>query len=284
MGKLNIQYTSDLHIDNYPSGTPFESFVTPVAPVLVIAGDICSVWKSMYVFFLEWCSKHWSHVIVVTGNHEYFCDPSIQKTIDQTDVEARRICSLFPNVHFLQSGESYVVPETSLRFVGATLWTAIEPSVWEDIRSKKGDFVHTYSQGMRKTHPSDICAIHALHKAHLRSAIAPQRMNETLIVVTHHMPSQQLLDKSFRNHRLRSCYASNDDDLFAPNIRVWICGHSHRALQWQSPGPLCVMNARGYNQADERERTEGVYNPVAMVSVEIESRERVRFQNGFGKN
>lgn len=267
---IKIQYSSDLHINDYPKGTPFESFITPIAPILVIAGDICSVWNPLYAHFVSWCSRHWSIVIIVLGNHEYFSDG---QTMNQSELEATRICAMFHNVKLLQSGASYVVPGTTLRFVGATLWSAVEPTIWEAVAAKKGDYRKTYTQtqfGIRNTQPSDICALHALHKARLSSAIAPHAKNETLIVITHHMPTLNLLEESYRHDTWRSCYASADDELFKQNVKVWICGHSHRAIRWQSPsGPVCVMNARGYNSTNELYRTQGVYNPQAYFVVNI---------------
>ena len=129
----------------------------------------------------------------------------------------------------------------------------------------QGGFLATYTRG-RNPSPSDICALHALHKARLGSAIATAA-NESLVVVTHHLPTRRLLDPQYHNHRWRSCYASNDDELLAPAIRVWICGHSHRSTRWQPSvdGPLCVINARGYNTEKEQELSR--YNPEAVVWV-----------------
>ena len=265
---LEVQYTSDLHINDFPKGTPFESFVTPVAPILVIAGDICSVWNPIYSFFLRWCSRNWHTVIFVTGNHEYYSEPERPKTFLQTEYEIHRIVHDLPNVHYLQSGSSFHI--AGIHFVGATLWSAIDPEIWREIETKKGDYLATYMNaafGIRNTHPSDICALHALHKAYLRSAIVERNEVEMLVVVTHHMPTLRLLEEHYKTDKLKSCYASPDDDLlYGPN--VWICGHSHRATQLRIPnGPLIVMNSRGYNRHAELTRTLDIYNPTAKVAL-----------------
>jgi hypothetical protein len=267
---VQIQYASDLHITDWPKGTAFESFLTPVAPILVLAGDICSAWDPLYKSFLAWCSRHWHLVIFITGNHEYYPPEGFLYTLDQTDTYIRSIA--LPNTIFLQAGQSYIVPGTRLRFVGATLWSAIDPVIWDEAAEKKGDFKRTYvdtPMGVRNTHPSDTTALHALHKAYLTSAISPLQ-KETLVVVTHHMPTLNLLEPRFRGERWHSCYTSADDELLAPNVKVWICGHSHRATQWRSPsGTLCLMNARGYNKPTEQERAEDIYHPQSVVDVRI---------------
>ena len=273
---VRIQYASDLHINDWPKGTPFESFITPVAPILVLAGDICSAWDPLYTHFMKWCSRNWYLVIFIAGNHEYFCEPGQERTILQTEYELIRIGCMFPNTKYLQSGSSYIIPGTTIRFIGSTLWSDINPEIWNDIYMKKGDYKATYMEhfpyGMRHTHPSDICALHAFHRSYLYAAFAPLHPSETLVVVTHHMPSKLLLEQKYRNERLHSCYASDDDDLFVKNISLWICGHSHRATRMKHPyGPYIVMNARGYNRSGEIERTIDKYNPRATVELRLKN-------------
>ena len=268
---VQIQYISDLHVDHWDIGTPFEMFVTPVAPILVIAGDICSAWLPIYAHFLSWCSRNWFLVIFITGNHEYH--NTLGRTMDETDNHISVLARRLRNTIFLQNGQSYVVPNTKIRFVGATLWAAIDPAIWVESGEKKGDFKNMYvaTQFAKRTAtPSDTTALHALHKAYIASAILPKISGEQLIVVTHHMPSLQLLEPRFRGERWHTCYANADDDLFIPNVRAWICGHSHRATKWTAPsGTLCLMNARGYNKPHEQEREEDIYNPRAIFTIPI---------------
>lgn len=273
---VRIQYASDLHINDWPKGTPFESFITPVAPILVLAGDICSAWDPLYTHFLAWCSRNWYLVIVIAGNHEYYCEPGFERSLLQTDYELLRISNLFNNTKFLQNGSSFIVPGTQIRFVGSTLWSDIDPAIWDEIYGKKGDykatFVEHFPYGLRTTHPSDICALHAFQRSYLIGGFAPVLPNETLVVVTHHMPSKLLLENKYKADRLHSCYASNDEDLFIRSISLWICGHSHRATRMKYPrGPYIVMNARGYNRMHELQRTEDRYNPRATVELRLKN-------------
>ena len=263
---VQIQYASDLHIDNVPS-IPFESVLTPVAPLLVIAGDVCSVWDPRYATFLEWCSNHWSAVILIAGNHEYFIEDPHVKTLDDTDSYIRSLSAKYKNIIYLQAGQSATV--SGIRFIGATLWSAVDPSIWNDIAKAKGDYTDTYVQQgptIRHSHPSDMTALHALHKARIASAISPRFPGEPIVVITHHMPSFALMEQKYKTRPLRSCYASADDDLIVPPVRVWICGHSHQSQQYRAPsGTVVLMNARGY--AHERTRFLGPYNPAATFTL-----------------
>jgi len=271
---MQIQYCSDLHIDKFPLGTPFETFVKPAAQILVVAGDICSVSNSLYNEFLFWCMNNWQKVVIIAGNHEYYCETGIVRTFDETDAIIQKICKQY-NIYFLQAGQSITLPGTNLRFVGATYWSSIDPSIWSEITEKKGEFKHTYQSSqntVRKTIPSDLNTLHALHKACIFSAIVPT--SEILIVVTHHMPTMNLLEPMYKEDSWRTCYASSDEDLFASsdedlfasNISVWICGHGHRATQQKiKDGPLLLMNARGY--VPDTIRITDVYNPEAVFIV-----------------
>ena len=245
---MELQYASDLHIDDFPS-VSYDATLTPVAPVLLLAGDLCSVWKPAYAAFLRWCSQRWRLVVVIAGNHEYFCEPGASKTMDEADDEARRVAASLGNVVFLQGGDSLQIPGTNLRVVGATLWSAVAPSIHHEIL-EKGDYACTYTAtptGIRKTTPMDICALHALQKAQLQSALA-SHPKDRLILMTHHLPTLSLVAPRFAGHRRSSCFASADDDLFLhENLALVVCGHSHQSVQRRlSTGVLAVMNARGY--------------------------------------
>lgn len=262
---MEFQYASDLHIDHFPT-TNYTTLLTPVAPVLLLAGDICSAWKPRYASFLRWCSQRWRLVLVIAGNHEYFCEPDAPRTIDDTDAEIRRITTMLGNVVFLQNGDSVAVG--GVRIVGATLWSAVDPAIHEAVLTK-GDYTQTYTAtpyGIRSTTPMDICALHALHKASLHSTLATYP-HDRMILMTHHMPSYSLQEEVYRGKPYSSCYASADDDLFYhANLSAVVCGHSHRALRARVPtGALVVMNARGYPK--EARRLMGAYSATATFRV-----------------
>lgn len=263
-----IQYASDLHITDFPTGTPFENFIIPSAPILVLAGDICSVWDSVFTSFLHWCSRHWNYIIFVPGNHEYYNEEGY--TMFESDVRMNYLCKQLNNIVFLQNGASYKIPNSQLRFVGATLWSNITTHIWSEAIVKKGDCNHIFTispLGPMKLHPGIISATHALHKESIGRVII-NIQPETLIVVTHHLPTKQLLESKYVGEKWHTFYASDDDDLFYPHIQLWICGHGHRAASYISPsGVPVVMNARGYNRDEELFRDVDKYNPKALYYV-----------------
>jgi hypothetical protein len=263
---MNFQYASDLHIDNWPLGYNFCNFLTPVAPFLVLAGDVCSAHDPRFIAFLTWVSRHWYLVFFVPGNHEYHNNDGI--SIDETDERMASICWKLGNIIFLQNGASFNIPNTNIRVVGATLWSNIDKARWMDAAEKKSDYKKIYAAPYRLLTPAETTKLHHIHVCSLARACVPRDYNEQIIVVTHHMPSKALLEPEYRGEAWHTFYASDNDFLFNSSMKAWFCGHSHRATRLQVPcGPLLAMNARGYNRDDELARTVDVYNPCAFLSL-----------------
>lgn len=266
---MKIQYASDLHIDEWPKGTPFKSFITPAAPVLVLAGDICPAWNPLFKYFLRWCSQRWHRVIFVPGNHEY--RNKKRKTILDADLYMNSVCNKFPNVTFLQNGMSYCLSGTCIRFVGATLWSHIDEAIWHKAAKKKGDCQLIYYNSLFETQvatPAFLTALHSVHKTLLSYALHPMYFGEIVVAVTHHMPTKKMLEEEYVGETWHTFYASDDDDLFFPNVAFWICGHGHRAAHYRAlSGTQIVMNARGYNDPAELNRKQDIFNPRAVCIV-----------------
>jgi len=263
---VNIQYVSDLHIEDWPTGTSFGSFVTPRQPILVIAGDVCSVWSPLYRQFLGWCSRNWWQVIVIAGNHEYHSNPKNPRSMQDTDDEISTICWKLGNVHYLQGAESYLIPYTRIRIIGATLWSAVDPAIHTHVYENKGDYKKIFIGEKERVTPRQLTDLYRYHVSMLFSALHAYR-GDICIVVTHYLPSKKLLEPKYVGDLIHTCYASDADALFGLRPYAWICGHSHRALRCRIDGVLTIMNARGYNRDAEQERTTEKFNPQAFLKV-----------------
>jgi len=260
-----IQYASDLHLDYLAPNIEFRTLIIPAAPILVLAGDIASVWNKVYSKFIYWCSSNWQHVIVVAGNHEYFCNnPKNPYSRQETERRLHMICQILPNVHYLQGGQTYTIPNTKIVFIGATLYSDINPEIHDEVLNK-GDFAKTFIERnniLCRTHPTDHVNAHKRHKQALADAIRAVPRNFKAVVVTHYLPTPKLLEPEYQDDHWRSCYASNDEDLFRPPVSVWICGHGHRSTYIIAKHNILVaMNARGYKQY-ELNRTVDIYQPT----------------------
>jgi hypothetical protein len=70
--------------------------------------------------------------------------------------------------------------------------------------------------------------------------------NKKIILLTHYMPSFQLVVEKYRSDPLTCCFASDLDDLIKKPIRFWLCGHSHSSFSKVINDVTCALNCRGY--------------------------------------
>ena len=66
---MRICYISDLHLefrDEY-----FD--INNEADILILSGDIGNPYEDIYINFLIKISNNFDKIILITGNHEYYC-------------------------------------------------------------------------------------------------------------------------------------------------------------------------------------------------------------------
>ena len=71
---MNIQVASDLHIEYIKEDIiKVENLIEPKSPILVLAGDIGSLYRFDQLFnFLKDLSKLFKYILYVPGNHEFY--------------------------------------------------------------------------------------------------------------------------------------------------------------------------------------------------------------------
>lgn len=271
-----IQYTSDLHLEFFPEGkATFEELLKPVAPILVLAGDIGYPGAQRTRDFIAWCSDRWQHVIWVFGNHEYYTLASRKKwqyltperlpTMDEREAATRVWLAALPNVHLLQ-GET--IELEGIRFFGATLWSAITDELHAAHGHEIADFRCIVAERDETGAPLPLTnpyrnAVHQRHLAALQAAVDAEA-GPPLVVITHHLPTQALAPAIY-NGLPTNPYYSNElwPILRSGKVAAWICGHSHGRSILEKP-TLCVLNARGY---PKQQGPENMYTSTAVIKV-----------------
>jgi Icc-related predicted phosphoesterase len=67
------------------------------------------------------------------------------------------------------------------------------------------------------------------------------------LVVTHHLPTYELIGKRFKGHPLNCCFASALDSMIERlQPLAWICGHSHLAGRAKIGATQLALNPHGY--------------------------------------
>lgn len=271
-----ISVVSDVHLEFHNRLKGYHAVPSPIrdppdaVTVCVIAGDLGKPSSSLYRDFLVLAKSAFDRVVVIAGNHEYWkrrsgkhkrcgrVDTSVRPKkisggrVSMTEVErtAREVVGSIEGCDFLQKDAVII---NGVRFLGCTLWTEILPEHEGWALAEMNDYHSNVTvddaDGLRGALPSDISAVHRDHRDWLRVAMAEPFEGPT-VVVTHHLPSTQLIDPHYHGDRLNCCYASDTLDYVMPKAEpppaLWIHGHTHsRTLQ--TIGETCfVRNPWGY--------------------------------------
>jgi hypothetical protein len=248
---FRIQYISDIHLefhDKLNSGSiQPEMFLNPVAPYLALCGDIGFPERPALRVFLEWCSKNYQHVFWVPGNHEFYNFGLLEKHTYVKKIDlCRKVCEPLSNVHFLQK-ETYFLAEWNLWIAGCTLWSAFSPDQDMRVGFSMNDTRQIYTDEGENAFPSDLRKWHQEEKEWLLEQVDTcERMKFELLVLTHHLPSYDLIHPKYQGHPLDYCFASQLDSHIHSPIVGWLCGHSHSPVQKEINGVPCALNPYGY--------------------------------------
>jgi UDP-2,3-diacylglucosamine pyrophosphatase LpxH len=233
---VSIQIASDLHIECIDNDDvdPLD-FVTPEAPILILAGDIGSFYrqKQLKNFLTKLCT-HFQIVLYIIGNHEYYYIPEYQH-ISFYSLKQRLffIAKTLPNLHILHR-DSVLINDVCI--AGCTLWTKPAIKVPKfivripDLSTEK--YVNNYDSDLEFiTNISEYC----------------KTKNYKLVIVTHHPPTYKVLENCNKNKKYLSLYSNNLDQMLDKNkINTWICGHVHKNFDLITPlGTRLVSNQKG---------------------------------------
>lgn len=174
--QLAVQIASDLHIEfaerfvpAHPDDAALQSIVTPSAPVLALLGDIGIPTYPVYRRFLLLQAERFEHVLVITGNHEYYdtkpngvppparqpgqslAEFSLQQgkktSVEDMRVAIAAICAEHPRLYYVDNrvvrlGAGAGAPT----LLCSALWSAIPPEAVESVHSVLTDYMMAYTR------------------------------------------------------------------------------------------------------------------------------------------
>ena len=258
---MKIKIFSDIHLDQYVSGQYFPHLGR--GDVLILAGDILCArhfktdgyLHSVYDTFLNDCSKNYEKVLYVKGNHEFYgynYEGAHKKILD----------NLPDNFHLL---ENETIKIGNVNFIGFTFWTDFRkenPLEMMDAQSYMNDYkVIRITSNYRKLNTNDTLQFHKDSKQYLLNKL-DELKDEEAFVISHHSPTLQSIAPEYKNS-CNGAYCSDLDDLILdhPNIKHWVFGHSHTAMDFYIGGCRVINNAVGYPGQDTK------YNPHLFVTI-----------------
>lgn len=296
-----IQYASDLHLEFFSSSSPdFSSIVKPVAPYLVLAGDIGQPGHSVFHQFLNYVAANWRAVILIAGNHEFYTTQPVSKwnaywntepprTMYETLEHLKAACIPYKNLYFLHADSPVAFfPDDNLVFFGLTLWSWIPDDLLHVAAVSMNDYscipvLATTTKERRPLDPRTSREIHRHERAVLEALISEwSSRGAEMVVVTHHMPSFALIAPQYVGSPLNTCFASDCEPLLhSGTVRAWIYGHSHAARSQRIGATICAINARGYPRSGTAEvagySSTAILRHLACVGSTVTTEEEVEF-------
>ena len=217
---ISIQLASDLHLEYRKNQTPvITDFLIPSAEILILAGDIGSIYKfDQLEHFIKSACSVYEMVFYLPGNNEYYLPKELKSYIPFDELN-KKLVSLEDKYKNLVILNNATVQVDNYCFIGATLWSNIPSSSFlPKFIVKIPDMnVNRYNS----LHNNDLNYINDMLEFAKKKDLIP-------IVITHHVPSYNLLSNSRRNYKYSYLYANNLD-LFISKTQplYWLYGHIH---------------------------------------------------------
>jgi len=260
-----INYLSDIHLEFFKPHINFDKvFRFPEnGEILCLAGDIGYPESEIYTRFLQYCTKYFKYIYLIAGNHEYYCGKNKEKTIQKTNNLINKICSNLKNVYFLNNQNVYN-EEYDIYIIGTTLWTETESSN-KELLLGYNDFNQIYYE-----YQDHRCCMNEEYMDLLNSESIEfleieleklKNSNSRVLVITHHLPTYELIHDKYKNHPQSFLFANHLDNYFEKyKIDAWICGHSHAKMNLTIKNTQLFLNPIGYPGENLRYNTNETFN------------------------
>ncbi len=261
---VDIQIISDIHLE-FLDYKNVLSIVTPSAKILALLGDICCVGSThdfeIYKKFINDLLPYYEHIIIITGNHEYFYNPDVKNkapTMDNTMRGVNRkikiFCKTSPKLHFLYNSTfKFKSGKTIYHVLGTTLWSDIPTNRLTNIKNNMNDYRFIYitdkkTNKVRLITPQDTVKLYKKNIKFLHTEIVKikdirDKNKHEIIVFSHHKPYQS---NTYSLNTLDPAYESNLVFLFKPPVTLWGYGHTHKYDKSIRASTLLYSNPRGY--------------------------------------
>ena len=233
---MKLIYLSDLHLE-FITDNKLDTFISQISlgvdEVCVLAGDIGNPYEPNYDKFMTFINVNFKKSFVIAGNHEYY---NKKNTIHETKLFMIDYFKKFENISFLDNSFEYYENHC---FIGTTLWSEITNPIYtiNDIR-----YIPNFNYIQYNT----------LHKTSVEFLENAIQSNENCIVITHHVPSNSLIDIKYKTPKMLPynqwfyCNMDNIIEINSTKIKCWIYGHTHTSSETIMNGIPFLCNPVGY--------------------------------------
>ncbi len=256
---VDIQIVSDIHAEFWSMKQKF-NFIKPSAPILALLGDICCCGADddfdIFKRFILEVVPLYEKIIFVSGNHEYYFNPS-KRTIVPTYSNTiqgidEKIKAFFKEtsdkLHFLNNSALTVTgKKDTYIIVGSTLWSWIPDNQRINIQNSMNDYRYIYisdNKKIRKITAADIADMHLKNYKYIKSQITKaKKAGQKVILLTHHKP---YISETYDPNGLDPAYESDLSALLDAPVVLWGYGHTHIADNSVQGKTWVYSNPKGY--------------------------------------
>lgn len=240
---MKLKVWSDLHLEFRNNLFDHLHFEDPAdkETTLLLAGDI-STGMGAKGFVEEMC-KHFKHVLMIHGNHEYY-NNDVEKTVQ--DWVNWELEGAPKNFHFLNNDTRII---DGVRFIGGTMWTSFnngDPIIMSMAFRMMNDYHVIKNHGMA-IGTDFILAEHNKFMEFLKTELH-EKFNGKTVVMTHHSPGHNSRSVNFSGDKLNDCYFADQEKLIGEHteIALWVHGHTHDSFDYMINETRIVGNPYGY--------------------------------------
>jgi hypothetical protein len=270
---MRIQYASDLHLELWTKVT-FDETLEPVAPYLVLCGDVAKLNAPNLRQFLEYCSERWKLIFWIPGNEEIWSYSNLE---DYSLQKMREISSPYRNIKILYK-DTFLLEENDekLLLVGLSLWH----------KPRNDVMLHYHNNIFIKPIPT-ICTPQIFRNAHeenlrfLNTIVTNAKL--PLLICSYYPPFTWLYEEDWIQEPNSALIDRELEKLITYPIITWIIGHNHLPVEYNrryytpigyQGSVLFVSNPRGKPKGESYYRREAVIRLAPNMLEGFESQEK----------
>jgi predicted phosphohydrolase len=245
---MKLRLLSDLHLNIHPW-----KYTSAGEDAVLIAGDTSVAGADGRITLLNFLRDISVPVYIIAGNHEAYGisrDDDYRGSIGDYSKVLARYTDELENVHWLDASCAKLTD--NVKIFGATMYTDFRAAGEADSFFVK---LHWSSTADMLNNPSagdEYPRLATRHRAALNDALeSARRSGDKLVVMTHWVPSMNLIAGRYRNDGVchNAAFVCACDDIIAAysdTITAWFYGHTHIATDRVMAGVHFVSNPRGY--------------------------------------
>jgi Icc-related predicted phosphoesterase len=232
---MKLLILSDLHLE-FTTINEQKKFIKSLdndVDALILAGDITT--RTNLINNLELFCSSFKNVVYIHGNHEYY-GSSIKSITDRMNI----LLAQNKNLFWLNNSTCVIDKQ---RFVGTTLWFPFE-------KTKKNQDLSYFLNDFEKIEDFSMIVDSENQKS---QKFLTETVQNTDIVITHHLPSKKSISSRFENNDLNMFYITHLDEFIVERgPKLWVHGHTHDSFDYEInhknelTKTRVICNPRGY--------------------------------------